>query len=196
MAKKQKSDFNLIGQFRGFVTKDDKIKYLKLATADKEYRIKLSKEIRQNLYLAVYPGCCLQVSGKSQQERKGKVKLKADTFQVSELASSPQASSASVPQPPLVKPKPKASVLVCQKSSCWKRGGKEVCQALAESLSDRHLTDEVRIKLTGCLKRCKKGPNVVMMPNKAVYSKVQPAQVPALVEEHFIVPNRKEAHRQ
>ena len=188
MAKKHRAKFNLVGQFQGFVTKDDnQIKYLRLATAEREYKVKLSKEIRQNLYLAVYPGCCLEVSGTSQKTgKKGKVKFKADFFRIAEQFPS-ETPEPSVPQPQIVKTKkPKASILVCQKSSCWKRGGKEACQAIEENLRDRQLDDQVQIKLTGCLKRCKKGPNVVMMPDKALYSKVKSAQVAVLIEEHFI----------
>ena len=186
MAKKHQSKFNLVGQFQGFVNKDDsQIKYLRLATSEREYKVKLSKEIRQNIYLAVYPGCCLEVSGTSQTEGKGKVKFKADFFKIADQfpAETPEPS---VPQPQIVKPKKKASILVCQKSSCWKRGGKETCQAIEETLRDRQLDDQVQIKRTGCLKRCKKGPNIVMMPDKALYSKVKSRQVAALIEEHFI----------
>ncbi|NET16123.1 MAG: (2Fe-2S) ferredoxin domain-containing protein [Okeania sp. SIO1H6] len=49
----------------------------------------------------------------------------------------------------------KAQILVCQKSDCQKRGAGKVCQALSEALSDRGLQDQVTIKKTGCLKKCK-----------------------------------------
>jgi (2Fe-2S) ferredoxin len=86
-----------------------------------------------------------------------------------------------------VKAKPakgKATILVCQKSDCMKRGGKEVCQALEAALSDRGLESEVTIKGTGCMKNCKGGPNVVM-PDKTRYSRIQAAQIPAVMDKHF-----------
>jgi len=43
----------------------------------------------------------------------------------------------------------------------------------------------VNIKLTGCLKQCKKGPNLVVMPDKKHYNQVAPQDVPSLIERHF-----------
>ncbi len=79
----------------------------------------------------------------------------------------------------------KAQILVCQKSDCQKRGAGKVCQALSEVLSDRGLQDQVTIKKTGCLKKCKAGPNMVIMPNKAKYSRISSAEIPEVIEKHF-----------
>ncbi len=78
-----------------------------------------------------------------------------------------------------------AQILVCQKSDCQKRGAGKVCKALSEVLSDRGLQDKVTIKKTGCLKKCKAGPNLVIMPNKARYSRVSSAEIPDVIEKHF-----------
>ncbi|MCV3212277.1 (2Fe-2S) ferredoxin domain-containing protein [Plectonema radiosum NIES-515] len=78
----------------------------------------------------------------------------------------------------------KATILVCQKSDCMKRGGTGVCRALESALSDRSLSNEVTIKGTGCMKNCKAGPNLVM-PDKTRYSRIQEKQVPALLDKHF-----------
>lgn len=79
----------------------------------------------------------------------------------------------------------KAQILVCQKSDCQKRGAGKVCKALSEVLSDRGLQDHVTIKKTGCLKKCKAGPNLVIMPNKARYSRISSAEIPDVIEKHF-----------
>lgn len=186
---KLESKFSLVGQFQGFILEDGyKIKYLKLEAGDREYIIKLAKNIRHSAYLAAYPGCWLEVKGRREEKPKtGQVKFKAETFKLVETPNPADVQSVVVPQPQVTKlKKPKESILVCQKSSCWKRGGKEVCQAIEASLRDRTLDEQVKVKLTGCLKQCKKGPNVVMMPDKALYSKVKPKQVPTLIEEHFV----------
>lgn len=78
-------------------------------------------------------------------------------------ASFEQADSSAIASPqmsvPLTTEKPKeqrvATILMCQKSDCMKRGGKAVCQALQETLSDRGLQNQVTIKGTGCMKQCK-----------------------------------------
>lgn len=66
-----------------------------------------------------------------------------------------------------------------------KRGGKEACQAMQTALKIRGLAEQVSIKGTGCLKDCKAGPNIVMMPDKKRYTKVQASQIPALIDKHF-----------
>ena len=79
----------------------------------------------------------------------------------------------------------KAQILVCQKSDCQKRGAGKVCKVLSEVLSDRGLEEHVTIKKTGCLKKCKAGPNLVIMPNKARYSRISSAEIPDVIEKHF-----------
>lgn len=79
----------------------------------------------------------------------------------------------------------KAQILVCQKSDCQKRGAGKVCKKLSEVLTDRGLEEHVTIKKTGCLKKCKAGPNLVIMPNKARYSRISSAEIPNVIEKHF-----------
>lgn len=174
------SEFNLRGQLLDFVIKDGyKIKYLRVAISETEYWIKPEKEIRQQLTQMITPGCWIEVQGFSEQSFKtGKVKLKANS--VKQITISEPAR----PQPSKEKAS-KSNILVCQKSNCWKRGGQEVCQFLEKGLRDRGLDDTVQVKLTGCLKQCKAGPNVVMMPEKVRYSKVQPHHVTELLDKHF-----------
>lgn len=85
-------------------------------------------------------------------------------------------------QQPAVKP---AKILICQKSDCRKRGGDAICTLLQQELAQRGLEDQVIIQKTGCLKKCKAGPNLVMLPDKTRYSKVEPEKIPALIEQHF-----------
>ncbi|WP_026732501.1 (2Fe-2S) ferredoxin domain-containing protein [Fischerella sp. PCC 9605] len=101
-------------------------------------------------------------------------------------SSSPPPHLPITPSITDAKPQPTkvATILVCQKSDCMKRGGKAMCQALQSALSDRGLEDQVTIKATGCMKNCKAGPNLVM-PDKTRYSHIQATQVPALIDKHF-----------
>jgi len=52
-------------------------------------------------------------------------------------------------------------------------------------LGDRGLTNQVTIRATGCMKNCKAGANLVVMPDKIRYSHITPSDVPELVEKHF-----------
>jgi (2Fe-2S) ferredoxin len=176
------SAFSLEGRFISFVGElETKPKRLRLATAEGERYIKLSKELRSSLYQALTPGDWLKISGEQKYKyQTGELKLKAT--QVSLKASSPPEKA---PQPSVAAPKTKACVMVCQKSACCKRGASQVLGALTESIRTQGLEDQVAIKGTGCMKQCKAGPCVVFLPDKSRYTKVAPKEVLGLVEKHF-----------
>jgi (2Fe-2S) ferredoxin len=199
---KQVSLFSLQGQLLSFKIEDGyKIKGLLLATGFEELYIKLSKEARASVGTVLYPGDWLRVSGEKTTKAEGEEKLKAYKIDVlasarkpSVLSELPEVRGRSLPltdeQP---KPQPankKTTILVCQKSDCMKRGGKAVCQALQQAIGDRQLTNQVTIRMTGCMKHCKAGPNVVMMPDKAHYSHITPGEIPALLDKHYPTPTR------
>ncbi|MEH2136504.1 (2Fe-2S) ferredoxin domain-containing protein [Nostoc sp.] len=186
------SEFCLEGRFINFVIKDGyKLKGLILGTHEGESYIKLAKHLRAAFDLRLPPGTWLQVVGYKKHDLKdGTVTLKAERVMAARSEMGRVETIAPVQEPPLsdnvkVKPaKAKATILVCQKSDCMKRGGKAVCQALEAALSDRGLEDQVTIKGTGCMKNCKAGPNLVM-PDKTRHSRIQATQVPALMDKHF-----------
>ncbi|MBF2006922.1 MAG: (2Fe-2S) ferredoxin domain-containing protein [Chlorogloeopsis fritschii C42_A2020_084] len=187
------SEFCLEGRFLDFVIKDGfKLKGLLLATSEGECYVKLAKHLRVAFDWRLPPGTWLQVMGDKKYDRKtGEVKLKAqqvmaarrdanrENFPASSCPRLPASSSTDVKAKPA-----KATILVCQKSDCVKRGADGLCQALQGALRDRGLADQVTIKATGCMKNCKAGPNLVM-PDKTRYSRIQATQVPALMEKHF-----------
>ncbi len=195
------SEFNLAGQLIGIITKnDDRIKYLKLSAGNQEYWVKVAKEIREDIRQIITPGCKLMVRGEQKRSIKTiKVEYKAYAVELvneeqgQEVNSQPltvsdprsPASDASLTTASQNSLKSAAKVLVCKKSSCWKRGGEAVCQVIEKMCRDRGLGDRVQIQTTGCLKRCKQGPNLVIMPDKARYSSVKPQQVPVLLEKHL-----------
>ncbi|MBN3924105.1 (2Fe-2S) ferredoxin domain-containing protein [Nostoc sp. NMS4] len=186
------SEFCLEGRFIDFVMKDGyKLKGLLLGTHEGECYVKLAKHLRAAFDLRLPPGTWLQVVGYKEYDiKKDKVTLKAERVMAarSEIApvqtmATPQ-ETASIDNVSVKPAKTKATILVCQKSDCMKRGGKGVCQALEAALSDRGLEDKVTIKGTGCMKNCKAGPNLVM-PDKTRHSRIQATQVPALMNQHF-----------
>ena len=181
MCKKDKSVslFVLEGQFLGFEMDGYKLKRLRLATSEMEYTIKLSKESRASVGGLLLPGALIQVWGEKTVKDEA-IKLKADRIVL--LASGQISAPLSCPPEP--KATPKATILMCQKSDCMKRGGRALCQALERELGDRHLTDQVTIKGTGCMKQCKAGPNLVM-PGKTRYTNVDAADVPQILDRHF-----------
>lgn len=178
----KQSAFSLEGEFLKFEFEDGyKRKYLQLKNAEGEYCIKLAKYLRSDFELNLHPGDRVQIFGEKKLEsKKGSFKLKAERVVITVQAAKKPVISTPSPE----KNKPKACILVCQKSDCMKRGGKEVCQALQATLSDRGLENEVAIKGTGCMKQCKAGPNIIM-PDKTRYSRIQAEQIPQTIARHF-----------
>lgn len=198
MSKKHKqiAAFNLEGRFLGFEVEDGyKIKRLNLLTATGEYCIKLSKEARASVKSVLTPGDWLWVFGEqSICQETGIVKYKAYLIkqvapgQTAEADNSKPAihTSTQAAKPPQAQPQ--ATILYCQKSDCMKRGGTGVCKALQATLDDRGLDGQVKLKGTGCMKNCKAGPNFVVMPEKARYSRINVKDVPAIIDKHFPQP--------
>ncbi|BAZ29131.1 hypothetical protein NIES4074_15690 [Cylindrospermum sp. NIES-4074] len=188
------AEFCFEGRFLDFVIKDGyKLKGLLLGTAEGECYIKLAKHLRAAFDLRLPPGTWLQVMGtKKHNLKNGEVTLKAERVmaarsEISEAKTktiSPTQQAVSTNNAKAKSDKAKATILVCQKSDCMKRGGTAVCQALAATLSDRGLEDQVTIKGTGCMKNCKAGPNLVM-PDKTRYSQIKPAQISVIIDKYF-----------
>lgn len=201
---KQVSEFSLEGEILSLIVEDGyKLKYLRISS-DRgiEYLVKLCKELRASLSSVLTPGLRVQVAGEKQLNLKnGKLKLKAYSLKLSgsddrvqqplDLANAPVALVTSppttAPQTAVTDPKTKTKILVCQKSDCQKRGGAAVCKALENALNSRGLEGQVTVVGTGCLKQCKAGPNIVVMPDKTRYSRIKPGEIPAIIEKHFKV---------
>jgi len=178
----QPAEFRFSGQFLGYVFKDGyKIKRLTIATSEGEFSIKMTKSARASLRQTLLPGDQIQVGGWQKLDRKtNTLKFKAYWIQPMSL------ESVIAPKVDAAKPQKseKQAILMCQKSSCMKRGGKAVCQAIETAISDRGLEDQVKVKGTGCMKACGKVP-VVFMPGKTRYTKLDPKDVGSLIDEHF-----------
>lgn len=188
----QLADFQVVAKFLGVILKDGyRIKYLRVAIATQEYRVKLPKELSQNFDPNLAVGSWLEIKGTQALDRKkGILKLEASSFC---NANPPNASLTEIVSTEIVnteraiakkKEKP-ACILICQKSDCWQHGGKEVYQRLEEELRDRGLSDRVQLQKTGCQKQCKQAPNLVVMPSKDKHSYVKPSQVDGLLNRYF-----------
>ncbi|MCF2971596.1 (2Fe-2S) ferredoxin domain-containing protein [Synechococcus sp. Nb3U1] len=192
---KQGIPFEWEGRFLGFVpSSDGKLKYLRWQTGSDLFTGKIPKPIRSELYRTLRPGDAIQIWGEREVDlRKGQEKWVLYRVVPSPAQSSLEpalqtGSSAGDPSP-----KPKGTVLVCQKSDCCRRGAGEVIQALKTHLAT--YPDAIRVQGVGCMKECKRGPNVVFMPDKARYSGVSAQGIPALLERHFPSPSEPSAER-
>ncbi|MEL7502728.1 MAG: (2Fe-2S) ferredoxin domain-containing protein [Cyanobacteria bacterium J06554_6] len=200
MPMKNDINFRLEGRFAGFEAgSKSPFKYLRLTTEAGEYRIKLSKALQLILFRYLAVNDRLRVVGRQKLDKHtGEPQLKA--IDVVRIGDGAVAAEASAPAATIVaaeeakektedraakaKKKP-ARILVCSKSSCRKRGSEAVCSAIALALSQSDRSDQIELKRTGCMDRCKVGPNVVVMPDKAKYTRVSPNQIPKLIDQHF-----------
>ncbi|MEG4454527.1 (2Fe-2S) ferredoxin domain-containing protein [Microcoleus sp. N9_A1] len=212
---KQVSEFSLEGEILALIVEDGcKLKYLRISSdRGVEFLVKLSKELRSFLSPIFTPGLRVQVVGEKELNLKnGKIKLKARSLKLAQgqndrspelldstnlpvgvLTSDDRAigksefTSDTAAQTVKAPAKTQTKILVCQKSDCLKRGAGGVCKALENALNSRGLEEQVTVQGTGCLKQCKAGPNIVVMPDKTRYSRIAPAEVPAIIDKHFAV---------
>ena len=171
------SEFTLIGRLEDFIIDSKgRIKYLSLCTSEDEYLIKVAKEQTKALQQYLQPGCQIKVSGMRKYKlHKEEVKYKA--YRIELLAEATISNTK-------VKPNRKTKILVCQGSSCCKKGSKTIIKLLQSEVAATGMTGEVEIKMTGCMKQCKQAPCLVM-PGRNSYSRVQAKQIPSLVQSNL-----------
>ena len=80
----------------------------------------------------------------------------------------------------------RSHILMCAGAGCLSSGGTSLRDALAAELKKRGLEDEIRFVETGCMGPCDLGPILLVHPDGTLYQRVTAADVPRLVEEHFI----------
>lgn len=68
---------------------------------------------------------------------------------------------------------------------CSANGSAAVLEALRAEIARAGLGDEVQVTPSGSLGLCERGPNMVVYPEGVWYSRVQVADVPEIVREHF-----------
>ncbi|MCU0637788.1 MAG: 4Fe-4S binding protein [Methanothrix sp.] len=77
-------------------------------------------------------------------------------------------------------------VAICTGTGCLGLGAGKVLRAFREELLRRGLQEEIDIKETGCPGFCEKGTLVVVSPPGVYYLRVQPDDVPEIIEETLI----------
>jgi (2Fe-2S) ferredoxin/predicted O-methyltransferase YrrM len=70
--------------------------------------------------------------------------------------------------------------------SCCARGSEKTLAALLREIQARGLEDEVMVTSCGSLGLCEWGPNMIVYPEGVWYTGVTPADVPAIVQSHFM----------
>jgi len=80
----------------------------------------------------------------------------------------------------------RAHILICTGTGCTASGAKDVLAKFDEELKAKKLRDEVSLVETGCHGFCEGGPLVIIYPEGTFYTRVKPADVAEIVEEHIL----------
>jgi Thioredoxin-like [2Fe-2S] ferredoxin len=190
MSKTQKSSIHLVGQLEGYeIAKSGKVRSLSLATAEELKQIKLTRSSRLDLLQGtlnglISQGIWLEVIGQQKVYPDGTLKsLKAQQLRVLQDPADTQKPGINQVTTSVKPAAVSSKILICQKSSCRKRGSLAVQHALEQELSDRQLSPQVCVKATGCLKHCSKGPNLII--NKTPHRNVAVKNLAKLLDQYF-----------
>lgn len=187
--------FQLEGEFLGVCALDGyKLKYMRLRTTDSaqgqmnqgDLVIKIPKELRLGLVYRLTIGDRLRCEG---TQKDGKLKAQSiekvisSAFVLVIAAPEEHRSAQLAPEIEHLPSQSKVKILICQKSHCRNNGGNEVYSALTAQLNSHNLNDSVTLQSTGCLKCCKKAPNLVISSDRSHYHNVKVAQVQEIVSK-------------
>ncbi|MFC1965080.1 NADH-ubiquinone oxidoreductase-F iron-sulfur binding region domain-containing protein [Chloroflexota bacterium] len=77
----------------------------------------------------------------------------------------------------------KQCISVCGGTGCHAYRCEGVTSALKEEIKRQRLSNKVELKITGCHGFCERGPLVVLYPQKILYQRVTPEDVPEIISE-------------
>ena len=76
-------------------------------------------------------------------------------------------------------------MLVCGGTGCASSGSNKVMELLKQELEQKGLSSEVKVVETGCHGFCEMGPIMIIYPEGTFYCRVQPEDVPEIVDVHL-----------
>jgi (2Fe-2S) ferredoxin len=165
----------------GLRSKKGRLKWLKIATDKGEIVVKVAKDVANDLPAQIQSGDELKIwltRKDSYLKATQIVPLSINNRNVAEIefpdALELDQASKSAPQ---------IKLKVCRKGTCCKRGSLQVIQAMEAAIAKHELEDRITIETTGCMDRCKKGPNIKVVPNGEWYDRVQVGAAEDIIKE-------------
>jgi NADH:ubiquinone oxidoreductase subunit E len=168
-----------------------KIKGLILHSTEGEVAVKLPKYLRPMLVRELQPGAWVQVWAYRDDDRwRGLNLISWPETEVPQAMKDALAESATVVGKAVEKSvdactKPaatkKACIQVCRKGKCFRQGGQHILQALQSEVESNPDLQHIAVEGTGCMGACKQGPNLRVMPQKKLHSRVTPDRAVALL---------------
>ncbi|NJL49996.1 MAG: (2Fe-2S) ferredoxin domain-containing protein [Leptolyngbyaceae cyanobacterium SM2_5_2] len=165
-----------------------KIKGLVLNTPEGLQPVKLPKYLRPMLVRELRPGSWVQVWAFPEEDRwRGINLIPWPEPEVPLAFKTALANPASQPVPPTQSTLPTnlgmapVCIQVCRKGSCFKQGGHQVWSSLQAEVEANPGLQHVTIEATGCMKACKQGPNLRVLPHGKMHSQVTPGRALTLL---------------
>ncbi|MEM6714592.1 MAG: (2Fe-2S) ferredoxin domain-containing protein [Cyanobacteria bacterium P01_D01_bin.6] len=175
-----------------------KVKGLYLRAEAETYAIKLPKYLRPMLVRELSPGAFVQVWADFDEEKWRGINVlplseqEAIALQKSWQTPTARHTDATVatvePSLKAAKSSPPSSkklcVKVCRKGKCFKQGGRQIIQSLETAIATDPNLQHVSVEGVGCLKACKKGPNLKLSNSPKVINGVTPSNVIDIVTRY------------
>ena len=149
------SAFELTGRFGGFVFTDEGKRRMLLREGDHDRLLKVPRVLRRRIIGKFPVGALIRVAVTEEREPEAGA-LKQVVSQVLPADGNLSASFLPPPAPALAL---SSVVRVCSKKNCWRKGGRELFEALGDELAARGHAANIEIRQVGCLDRCKQAPN-------------------------------------
>lgn len=160
----------LKGQYTGvYRSSKGKLKGLRLKSGTEEYTIKLPKYLRPMLVRELEPETFIQVWAYPDEGIWRGINIlplpEAEISKLQQLTSiapsqqQPQSSKGTEPKGTEI------CIQICRKGTCFKKGSKAILQILQAEVESNPNLQHISIEATGCMKSCKKGPNLRIMPS-------------------------------
>ena len=166
--------FELSGRFGGFVFTPEGKRRLLLRQGEESCLLKVPRLLRRRLVGKFPPDAPLRVSGTEELVPGTGLRKRVVSRVLPDAAPPSRVDSAAVLPPAVLYP-----VRVCSKKNCWRNGGRELWDALVRERDARGLVGQIELRQTGCLDRCKHGPNADV--GHGEYSRCSPQDASALL---------------
>jgi hypothetical protein len=167
-----------------------KLKGLQLQIGEATYTIKLPKYLRPMLARELAPMDFVQVWAYPDDdiwkainvlplsaEETEALKQHWQEFPPESNTPSTAATDDSAQGNPASKPKAKKQCIqVCRKGKCYKQGSKHIWSVLQSEIENNPDLQHISVEATGCMKACKKGPNLKVQPKGKLLTGMTPEQ--------------------
>ncbi len=166
--------FGFAGRFGGFVFTGAGKRRLRLREGDEDRLLKVPRSLRRQIIGKFREGDPIRVIGTEETDAK----TGACRQEVSQVLPGTEESGGAM------SPSVNASaavVRVCAKKNCWRKGGRELWDALDRELAASGQAGKIALRQVGCLDRCKQAPNAD--GGGIEYTRCSPGQAAGIVAQ-------------